>query len=231
MVRAISLFSGLALAFAASADVIGHKDVQRFTESAPEIYLKFKPFLDVDTGCVPFPAVDKDGNISGGLKAAGDISGQCSESEGQLYARGRNHDGKFAIMYAWYFPKDQAVHGGGAGHRHDWEDVVVWLSSNSGDADFLGVATSGHGDYTKTKASDMKDSMDGSRPLIQYFSNGITNHELQITTAKGGEQALIEWGALGSKARAGLATSDAWGDAVMPMIDDNFKDKIAKAAL
>lgn len=62
MVRAASLVSGLVLALTARADVIGHKDVQRFTESAPGLYLKYKPFLDVESGCVPFPAVDKDGN-------------------------------------------------------------------------------------------------------------------------------------------------------------------------
>ena len=65
---------------------------------------------------------------SGGLKPTGDPSGDCSSSTGQVYARAESFNNAFAIMYAWYFPKDQIVDGGGnAGHRHDWENVVVWI--------------------------------------------------------------------------------------------------------
>jgi hypothetical protein len=46
-----------------TAAAIPHDEVERFTEDAPEVMLKYKPFLKVSSGCVPFPAVDKDGNI------------------------------------------------------------------------------------------------------------------------------------------------------------------------
>ena len=61
MVHINTLVSGLAWAMAVAA--IPHDEVERFTEDAPEVMLKYKPFLKVSSGCVPFPAVDKDGNI------------------------------------------------------------------------------------------------------------------------------------------------------------------------
>ena len=37
-----------------------------------------------------------------------------------------------AIMYAWYMPKDQPAHSAtGSGHRHEWENTVVWVSDDS----------------------------------------------------------------------------------------------------
>lgn len=44
--------------------VINHDAVVGFPETAPSgsLYLKYKPFLQVSNGCVPFPAVDSSGN-------------------------------------------------------------------------------------------------------------------------------------------------------------------------
>lgn len=47
--------------------VISHDAVVGFPESVPSttagsLYLKYKPYLKVFNGCVPFPAVDPDGN-------------------------------------------------------------------------------------------------------------------------------------------------------------------------
>lgn len=47
--------------------VINHDAVVGFPETVPtgitgELYLKYKPFLKVFNGCVPFPAVDAAGN-------------------------------------------------------------------------------------------------------------------------------------------------------------------------
>jgi hypothetical protein len=48
---------------------------------------------------------------SGGLQNTGSSNGMCSSSEGQVYGRGADVDGMFAIMYAWYMPKDQPLEG------------------------------------------------------------------------------------------------------------------------
>ena len=47
--------------------VINHDAVVGFPETVPsgtagDLYLKFKPLLKVHNGCVPFPAVDAEGN-------------------------------------------------------------------------------------------------------------------------------------------------------------------------
>ena len=168
---------------------------------------------------------------SEGLKNTGSPTGKCDDSDGQVYSRATEIDGKLAIMYAWYFPKDQPAHSAtGSGHRHDWEDVVVWLDKNSVDAKILGVAASGHGKYKKVKADDL-DLRDG-RPQIEYFTNGFTNHELQTTSKKGGEQNVIHWTDLPKKAQNALNEAD-FRDAVCPLkdADRKFKEKIDAAKL
>lgn len=47
--------------------VIAHDAVVGFAETVPDttagtLYLKYKPYLKVFNGCVPFPAVDAEGN-------------------------------------------------------------------------------------------------------------------------------------------------------------------------
>ena len=166
--------------------VIAHDAVVGFPQTVPsgtlgQLYLKYKPTLKVVNGCVPFPAVDAEGNVSyvglllltvpdakpvirGGLAPTGDPSGGCSSSVGQVYARATTFNNQFAIMYAWFWPKDEPA--SGLGHRYDWESIVVWLSSESLSATLLGVAASAHGDYSTTTTP----SLSGTSPLIQYFS-------------------------------------------------------------
>jgi hypothetical protein len=168
---------------------------------------------------------------SEGLKNTGSPNGKCGSNDGQVYSRATEVDGKLAIMYAWYFPKDQPAHSAtGSGHRHDWEDVVVWLDKNSVDAKILGVAASGHGKYKKVKGDDLV--LRDGRPQIEYFTNGFTNHELQTTSKKGGEQNVIHWPDLPQKARDALNEAD-FRDAVCPLkdTDKKFKEKIEAAKL
>ena len=77
---AISLVSGAPLQKRATIDsdaVVGFpQTVPSGTEGT--LYLKYKPYLFIDNGCVPFPAVDAEGNVSGGLNPTGDPSGDCS---------------------------------------------------------------------------------------------------------------------------------------------------------
>lgn len=114
---------------------IGHDKVVGFNETVPsgsmgDAYLKFKPFLKIVNGCVPFPAVDAAGDtryvrahahalspslplrlmgalrltctrLSGGLEPTGSSSGGCDSSTGQVYARGTEVNGSVALMYAW----------------------------------------------------------------------------------------------------------------------------------
>lgn len=62
MTRFSQLVSGLMLA-ASVVSAIPHDEVTPFGESAPSLFLKYKPYLKVQHGCVPFPAVDKEGHL------------------------------------------------------------------------------------------------------------------------------------------------------------------------
>ncbi|KAK6845660.1 necrosis-and ethylene-inducing protein-like protein 1 precursor [Apiospora arundinis] len=213
---------------------IGHDKVKGFKEAVQDgavgkarrltivLVLKFKPYLKVEHGCVPFPAVDADGNTGGGLKDTGSPSSKCSSSPGQVYARGEQLDKEYAIMYSWYMPKDHL--GPGTGHRHDWEGIVVFLDDvKAKEPKIKGVSTSAHGKWKR----DNKPPLDGSRPKIAYYLDGIT-HSVKTTGAKGGSQPLIDWEKMGPKAREALRNTD-FGKAVCPFKDDKFKDNLKKA--
>ena len=49
------------------------------------LYLRYKPDLYIANGCVPFPAVDAEGNVSGGLNPTGATNGGCSSSTGMFH--------------------------------------------------------------------------------------------------------------------------------------------------
>lgn len=204
----------------AMAAVIAHDQVQPIPQNGKDFELKFQPTLKVEDGCVPFPAVDVNGNTSGGLNPSGARNGGCSSSTGQVYARYTTYNGVCAVMYAWYFPKDQVI----AGHRHDWENAVVWLSACSTNAAILAVSYSDHAVYDKTTTPPVS----GFTPLVRYFTDGITDHHLGSTTSVGGKQPLIDWALMPQAARDALTNTD-FGAANVSMKDANFTNNLAKA--
>lgn len=92
---------------------------------------RYEPYLHIASGCQSYPAVSATGQVGGGLDNTGSTSGGCNDpSNGQTYARGGWYQGRYAIMYAFYMPKDQISDGGAnGGHRHDWENVVIWIDN------------------------------------------------------------------------------------------------------
>ncbi|KAF1979004.1 necrosis-and ethylene-inducing protein-like protein 1 precursor [Bimuria novae-zelandiae CBS 107.79] len=207
--------------------VIAHDAVQGFGQAVPsgitgDLMLKYKPFLKVFNGCVPFPAVDAAGNTGGGLNPTGGSNTDCSSSTGQVYARAAAYNGAYAIMYSWYMPKDSPSTG--LGHRHDWENIVVWLSAASTSATIRGVAISAHGDYQKTTTPDL----DGTRPKIGYISYFPVNHQLISTGDKGGEQPLIAWESMTDAARSAIDNTD-FGAATPSFRDNDFTTYLADA--
>src|SRR5690606_27290374 len=114
------------------AAVIPHDQVVGFTEVTPtttaQIAAKtFQPTLKVTTGCVPFPAVDAQGNTSRELAPSGGSSSGCISSPGQVYSRAAWYNGVYSIMYSWYMPIDSPA--SGLGHRHGWAAGVVWIDT------------------------------------------------------------------------------------------------------
>lgn len=122
-------------------------------------------------------------------------------------------------------PKDQPSIG--LGHRHDWENVVIWIDSlDPSTQKILAVSPSAHGKYNKFVGSAAP--VDGSRAKIRYFNIWPTNHQLGVTSRKGGEQPLIAWESLTVEARTALNTTD-FGSATVPLKDSTFEGNLAKA--
>lgn len=186
----------------------------------------FQPYLATMSGCVPFPAVDAVGNVSAGLPLSGAKNEGCSSSKGQVYVRHARYRGKCAIMYAWYFPKDQSRDGDGSnGHRHDWENVAVWLSECASTATINAVSYSEHGRYKM----DTRPPMDGTHPLVAYQQNAADlTHSLAGTSVRGSMQPAVVWDAIPGDARAMLEHHD-FDKANVPFNSRNFLNNLAKA--
>lgn len=209
--------------------------------SWPDANAEVSRHLYVTNGCVPYPAVDAAGDVryasitlalilsytltltSGGLAPTGGTNSDCSSSTGQIYARAASYGGNYAIIYAWFMPKDEPEDG--VGHRYDWEGTIVWLDSTQ--TKLLGLATSAHGDWdTQSPAT----SISGTSPLIEYVSYFPLDHQTAFTSTVGGTQPLVAWESLTAAAKATLQTFD-FGSANVPFNDNNFENNLAAAAL
>lgn len=162
---------------------------------------------------------------SAGLKPTGATNGECSSSTGQIYCRGVSYNGNYAVMYAWYMPKDEPSDG--LGHRHDWEGTIVWLSSSTSTSadNILAVCPSAHG---KWDCSTDGYTLSGTQPLIDYESIWPLDHSCGLTTTVGVLQPLISWEELPAVAQEALDTTD-FGAANVPFIDANFLGSLADA--
>lgn len=127
-------------------------------------------------------------------------------------------------MYSWYMPKDSPSDG--LGHRHEWENAVVWLSGASTSATLLGLAVSQHGDYATTTSP----SISGTRPLVGYVSYWPVNHQMIADSTVGGSQPLIAWESLPTAAKTALENTD-FGDATVPFKESTFTANLANAVL
>lgn len=122
-------------------------------------------------------------------------------------------------------PKDEPSDG--LGHRHDWEGVIVWVSSQSSTdaANIKAVCPSAHGGWD---CSTNGYSLSGTGPLIRYYSIWPVDHQCGLTSTKGGQQPLIAWESLPTVAQNALSTTD-WGSGNVPFIDSNFQNNLAAA--
>ncbi|RVK42209.1 NPP1 family protein [Sinorhizobium meliloti] len=210
---------------ARAADVINHDKVRGFPDSTSGFLKTFQPYLKVIEGCVPFPAVDAAGKVSGGLKPSGMPHGGCSRNLGQIYVRAREYKGECAVMYSWFFPKEQnVVWPLNGGSRYDWQDVVVWLTSCNSEAQVVAVSYSSNGRYVLSTQPHMH----GTHPLVIYHREVSGYHfSLADTRAHGGMQPAVNWSDLTEEAREALDTHD-FGMGV-PFNSYNFEDNLDRA--
>lgn len=127
-------------------------------------------------------------------------------------------------------PKDMPNSGVSAGaHRHEWENVVVWVNNPAvANPTLVGAAASGHGGYKKTLWPQVR----GDRVQVEYFTNFPYNHELQFKSSPGRDLALVAWDSLPEAARRGLDSAN-FGAAIVPFKNayGTFQNNLAKAAL
>lgn len=124
-------------------------------------------------------------------------------------------------MYSWYFPKDEPS--SGIGHRHDWENAVVFLSSDSVDATFVALVVSEHGGYVAGTPT-----FDGTHPYVGYKSDWPIDHALIFTSTEGGTQPLIAYDSMTQAARDAIETTD-FGSALSSFKNSDFTAYLAKA--
>ncbi|EGZ08279.1 necrosis inducing-like protein NPP1 type [Phytophthora sojae] len=240
------IVTAIASLAAVNADVkmINHDTVQPVAQPEPttdseKTAVKYKPQLHISYGCHPYPAVQADGSVSAGLKWSGWANGKCKGSGlgSQVYSRSDWYKGKWAIMYAWYFPKGrQYVSKYRKGHRHFWSYAIVWTDSDKPDNSTIqGVSMSAGVGFRKATPPKSKYVIDGvTVKFDSYFSFWGSKVGIRTTTKTGESQDLITWEQLTDEARTGLTNADfdvdwSYRKVVMPLSDEDFTDKLKKA--
>ncbi|GMF29534.1 unnamed protein product [Phytophthora fragariaefolia] len=220
--------------------MIDHNQVRPFvqpqaTTSKEKSAVKYKPQLHITDGCHPYPAVQADGSVSGGLEWSGDDDGKCKRSPwgSQVYSRADSYEGKYAIMYAWYFPKGKGhAHKHHDGHRHCWEFAIIWLSRPSANESVIvGVTTSISDDFHHEVPLEPKHVVGSSVKLDSYSTFWGAKQGLRLTSKIGEFQDLIQWEQLTDEARTALSEADFNIDGgkpavQMPLKDDVFQQKL-----
>lgn len=208
--------------------------------AAPEADRKFQPAMDYDKdGCYPTPAIGPDGKINPGLKLGGDVNGHCRDESDlnntNAYSRSKCNNGWCAYMYAFYFEKDQVSLGpGSAGHKHDWEHVVVWVHNDIPEW----VAVSQHGKYPVRNRAEIP--FDGTHAKIVYHKDGGSTHNFRWAKSNGGDEppenhkktwqypTLVGWDNFPAGIRDKLVSAN-FGKASLDLKDDVFAKKLDSA--
>ncbi|OWZ18188.1 Necrosis inducing protein NPP1 [Phytophthora megakarya] len=246
MIFSVSLLAVIVLLAVANADIkkINHDQVKPFPQPEPttdseKSAVKFKPQLHISHGCHPYPAVQADGSISGGLEWSGWADGDCEGSSlgSQVYSRSDWYKGKWATMYTWFFPKGEQYQTNlDTGHRYLWLYAIVWTDSpNPDNSTILGVSMSANIGHEKEAPPDSKFVSDGTTiKFDSYLSILMGKQALQLTKTEGETQDLITWEQLTDEARNNLNEFDfeskwSFSKVVMPLKDEEFTKKLKKA--
>lgn len=218
------------IGWALAADAAGHDAISRLSGSLNRDDSTFLPLFTVVNGCHPYAAVQDDGSYTGGLSATGSETGSCQgNGTGQAIVRSRcEASGLCAHMYALYFPKDQGMAGGvpvpDLGHRHEWENLVVW----SKDGAVVAASFSQHSGYEILRVDDLV--MNGNTVSVHYQTGGSPTHSFYPGDGGGSPMpAAVSVDTVSAAARTTLNDPRTWGGIDFPERDDNFATKLAKA--
>ncbi|KAJ8558634.1 hypothetical protein ON010_g8815 [Phytophthora cinnamomi] len=229
---------------------IDHDKVQPFAQPKPvtaseKAAVKFKPSLTIVENCHPYPAVNAAGETSGGLKPTGKADGDCKGSGlgSQVYGRAAWNNGLWAIMYTWYFPKDQGSGDVGLvprNERHKWISAVVWINNPAVEnPKIIAVSTMGvNGAFSYKKDGPpachktwcdepFAKYFSGTSPILRYVAIGIESELVSDWSSVDGEfQDLIMWEQLTEAARSALSQGDF---PAAPFSDEQFTRNLEKA--
>ncbi|KAG5657789.1 hypothetical protein KAF25_007822 [Fusarium avenaceum] len=209
------LFTAAALLGALASASPMSKNVKRdvitaLPGSADETENKFQPALDFDgDGCYQTAAIDPDGNVNPGHGATGTPQGDCRDphqlENSNTYSRKRCNNGFCAIMYETYYEKDQGALGTFAGgHRHDWENIVVFAQGDN-------VVRDGAGTHCYRFAND-DDRANPENPTGSFFKAPLVGWN--------------NWPDVGLRDKM----LQNWSGGVGPKLDDEFGDSLKAAA-
>lgn len=221
------------------AAVINHDQVQQIRADATAVEYYYQPMIaDGPDSCNNYPAVDSAGNVSGGLHPSGAPDGHCRGTNGQVYSRMAEYFKHCAILYSWYFPKDQPPNylGAAGGHRHDWEDIVVWTNECKVGSPILKIDYSTHGKYQVNFNPPVWRGhsgylAQGVHPKVTYHAayKGFADHSPDATNDMGRSQPLISWSRMPVPAKNTLNSYD-FGAANVPFKDGGaFWSNLQKA--
>lgn len=149
-----------------------------------------------------------------------------------VYVRSRTNNGWTAMLYGYYFETD--VKAVCAGHRHDWEHVVVWLEGE----EIRYVAASAHGDYNVRPIDEVL--QDNGHPKIVYHKDGSSTHCMRF--AKEDDDNPVEnhndewfygdivdyYGFPTNEVRDAMMDND-WGSGKIDFADDRIAEALKKA--
>ncbi|SHF00327.1 NPP1 family protein [Vibrio gazogenes] len=153
------------------------------------------PVFDFDTdGCLPSAGISRTGQQNGGLKPSGGLTSGCRDSNFlnlsntyHRYACKINGSDQYcAHFYALYFLKDQILNGIQSGHRHDWENVVIWTKNGT----VTHGSYSAHGNLTTRSVSEL--DTNGKHIKFVYHKDGLLTHAFRFS--KTGEVAENPYG-------------------------------------
>lgn len=146
----------------AAPEWINHDAIAPLPAAASEEQLRFLPiFIFTHGTCLPAPAIDAEGRLGAGLKASGRMDGKCPKYDAaNIYVQSLDRGEQRVHVYALYFPKDGSNPNSSGGHRHDWENVLIWTSEGR----VTDITFSQHGGYYSLPADKVR--FEGERPLI-----------------------------------------------------------------
>ncbi|MDW6001291.1 NPP1 family protein [Vibrio mangrovi] len=201
------------------------------------------PVFDFDTdGCLPSAGISRSGQQNGGLKPSGGLTSGCRNSgflnlsnSYHRYACKTSGSNRYCShFYALYFLKDQILNGVESGHRHDWENVVIWTTNGR----VTHGSYSAHGDLTTRPVSEL--DTNGKHIKFVYHKDGPLTHAIRFS--KMGEVAenpygyfvtpdIVSWYTMygdnvsNSTLRQRLNDYD-YGSANVPIKDSNFLNSL-----